>query len=156
MDVLCVMSTPMLWKYSWCQETISLGRNQAFHRLGRTVLDGSSWIPQSCTVAVPCSCYRWCTLAAGSCQAESCDAIIHSPCSHVGINRGKAEDTYQNNTCQNAERRRAEKQTFKEDAGTWDAQTRESGKKTGSGGTNRLEAVAGQGQKNRKDLQAGD
>lgn len=30
MDVFCVMSTPMLWKYSCFQKTVSLGKNQLF------------------------------------------------------------------------------------------------------------------------------
>lgn len=72
---------------------------------------------------------------------------VRAPLTFDGIDRGKAEDTYQNGTWQNAERRGAQKQT-------WGTQTRESGKKTGPGDGNGLEAVAGQ--KNRKDLQDGD
>lgn len=48
----------------------------------------------------------------------------------VDIDSWKAEDTDQN-----AERRKAEQQTFNENVGTWEAWTGERGKKTGPEGT---------------------
>lgn len=150
MDVFCVMSKPMLRKYSWFQKTVSLGKNQAFHGLCRTVLDVSSWISRSSSAAVPCSPYRWCSVAVGPAGPRAVTPSSTPPALRWHRQRENRRLLSKPHLWKCTKEKSRE--IIKEDAGTWDTQARESGKKTGPGGANRLEAVTGQGQKTRKDL----
>lgn len=71
-----------------------------------------------------CSPCRPCTVPVGP-TGPTAATPSSTALPFLGTDRGKAGDTDPNDTCQNAERRGAQKQTFKQDAGTWGTQTRE-------------------------------
>lgn len=84
-------------------QLMSLGKTQTFQRLGRTVLDASSRNSRSSS-----GC-------AGLPLQLVGEPRLGVPPPHPALlaQTGESRDTDQNNTCQNAERRRAEKKTSK-------------------------------------------